>query len=342
MQNVELEGPAHAPPAETLPTDTKVRQAHAGSIETAVVQVGARRLTSTTKDRLIAEIAARQYGVVSRTQLVRAGVGAGAIHTRVAAGRLHRIHRGVYAVGHPVLAPFAREMAALLACGPGAVLSHHTAARLWELLDENEDDIELTVAARKAKSRSGLRVHSSRSLREADVRPRNALWVTVPARTLVDLADVASDRDLERATAQALTRRMVDPRRLLAEIADLQGRRGVVRLRRLLDGSDPPAMTRSEAEERFLALVREAELPPPRVNARLHGYEVDFHWPRQGVVVEVDGYQFHSSRDAFERDRRRDADLQSQGLSVLRVTWRQVVQEPYATVARAARALARS
>ena len=135
---------------------------------------------------------------------------------------------------------------------------------------------------------------------------------------------------------------MVDPRRLLAEIANHRGRRGVVRLRRLLDGSDPPAMTRSEAEERFLALVREAELPPPSVNARVHGYEVDFLWREAGLVVEVDGFQFHSSRDAFERDRRRDADLQSQGLSVLRVTWRQVVQEPYATVARTARALARS
>jgi very-short-patch-repair endonuclease len=292
------------------------------------------------KDRLIAEIAAQQYGVVSRPQLVQAGIGAGAIHTRVVAGRLHRIHRGVYAVGHPVLAPFAREMAALLACGPGAAISHRTAARLWKLLDEDGDDIELTVAGRKTKTRAGLKVHSSRSLREADVRLLSALWVTVPVRTLVDLADVASDRDLERATARALTHRMVDPRRLLTEIASHQGRRGVARLRRLLDGSDPPAMTRSEAEERFLALIRAAELPPPRVNARLHGYEVDFHWPQQGVVVEVDGYQFHSSRDAFERDRRRDADLQSQGLSVLRVTWRQVVEEPYATVARTARALA--
>ena len=299
----------------------------------------ARSLTSSGKDRLIAEIAARQYGVVSRTQLMRAGIGAGAIHTRVAAGRLHGIHRGVYAVGHSVLPPLAREMAALLACGPGAAISHRSAARLWKLLDPDVDDIELTVADRKTKARTGLKVHTSRSLRDIDVRQLHRLAVTVPARTLIDLADVASDRQLERAAAEALTRRMVDPRRLLTEIGNHHGRRGVARLRRLLDGSNPPAMTRSEAEERFLGLVRAAELPPPQVNVRLHGYEVDFHWPQQGVVVEVDGYRFHSSRAAFERDRRRDADLQAHGVSVVRVTWRQVVEEPYATLARMVRAL---
>jgi len=128
---------------------------------------------------------------------------------------------------------------------------------------------------------------------------------------------------------------------LLTEGERFRGRRGVTRLRRLIEGADHPMLTRSEAEERFLALVRAGELPPPEVNVLVDGYEVDFLWRDKGLVVEVDGFQFHSSRRAFERDRRRDADLQTAGFSVLRLTWRQVVDEPYATIARTARALSR-
>jgi very-short-patch-repair endonuclease len=141
------------------------------------------------------------------------------------------------------------------------------------------------------------------------------------------------------AQPEALTRRLVSAARLLADIELYRGRRGLTRLRSLLDGADPSTLTRSEAEERFLALVRAAALPPPEVNVRVQGYEVDFLWREAGLVVEVDGFQFHSSRAAFERDRRRDDDLQNSGFRVQRITWRQLVEDPYATVARTARAL---
>jgi very-short-patch-repair endonuclease len=155
----------------------------------------------------------------------------------------------------------------------------------------------------------------------------------------VDLAEMGSDRELERATHEAITRRLINARRLLADTERYRGRRGIGRLKKLLEGADPPTLTRSEAEERFLALVRAAGLPAPEVNVRVHGHEVDFLWREQRLIVEVDGFQFHSARAAFERDRGRDAELQAAGMRVLRVTWRQVVDAPYATLTNLVRAL---
>jgi very-short-patch-repair endonuclease len=232
-------------------------------------------------------------------------------------------------------------MAAVLAGGAGSAVSHRSAAVVWHLLPPRDDDpIDITVQARSA-SRPGLRVHATRSWDRGDRRHLRGLPVTSPARTVIDLADMATDRELERATHEALTRRLFTAGSLLSQIKRYRGRRGIGRLRTLLEQDDPPALTRSEAEERFLALVREARLPAPEVNIRLHGYEVDFFWRDERLVVEVDGYQFHSSRTAFERDRRRDADLQNAGLRTLRVTWSQLLDTPYATLAHLVRALSR-
>ena len=293
------------------------------------------------RDRLIAELAGLQYGVVARRQLLAMGIGAGAIETRLERHFLHRLHRGVYAVGHLALVPLAREMAAVLAAGPGAFVSHRSAAVVWHLLKGQEDDlIDVTVTGLGRGGRAGLRIHRSRLVTTPEVRHLRALPVSAPARTLIDLAEAASDRELERAFHEALARNLFNVPYLQREMERFRGRRGVTRLRRILDASDGPLLTRSEAEERFLALVRESELPVPELNVLLHGYEVDFLWREQRLVVEVDGFRFHSSRHAFERDRRRDADLQAAGYSVLRLTWRQVVNEAYPTVARVARALA--
>ena len=292
------------------------------------------------KDRLIAELAARQLGVVGRKQLLAMGIGAGAIEVRLRRLQLHPLHRGVYAVGHLALLPLAREMAAVIACGPhGAAISHRSAARVWHLLAADERaPIDVTVAGASRK-RPGLRVHKTRRLTKGDLRHLRGLPVTAPDRTLIDFAEDAADRELEQAVAEAITRRLVTADGLRAETGNYRGRRGSARLRRLLQHDDPPALTRSEAEERFLALVRAAQLPAPDVNARVGAYEVDFLWRDQALAVEIDGFRYHSSREAFERDRRRDGDLQSSGFSVLRITWRQLVGEPHATVARTVRAL---
>jgi very-short-patch-repair endonuclease len=305
-------------------------------VDLAVQRAGGRPVP---KDRLIGDLAGRQYGVVSRSQLLAMGIGAGAIHTRVRRHYLHRLHRGVYAVGHLALVPLAREMAAVLACGPGAAISHRSAAVVWHLLPASDDaDIDVTVLTGKGR-RAGLRIHKSARLAPHDIRHLRGLPVTNPARTVIDLAECGTDRELERATYEAIRRRLLTARHLHGELDHYRGRRGIARLKKLLDQGDPPTITRSVAEDRFLALIRSAGLPMPEVNVRVHGYEVDFLWRDQGLVVEVDGFQFHSTRDAFERDRQRDAELHAAGLRVQRVTWRQVVETPYATLANVVRAL---
>jgi len=282
---------------------------------------------------LIGDLAARQYGIVARSQLLAMGIGDGAIHTRLRQQYLHPLHRGVYAVGHMALLPLAREMAATLACGAGCAVSHRSAAAVWRLLPPNDDaEIDVTVPVKSRRSRPGLRIHRSAGLLRQDVQPLRGLPVTAPWRTLIDLAAVARPRELELATHEAVTRRLINARRLAADLGRYRGRRGLGSLRHLLESAEPRTLTRSQAEERFLALVRAADLPAPEVNVRVHGYEVDFLWREQGLVVEIDGFQFHSSRAAFERDRRRDAELQSHGLRVLRITWRRLVDAPYATL----------
>jgi very-short-patch-repair endonuclease len=311
-------------------------------IERRVVDLAVRRARGrpVPKDRLIGDLASWQFGVVSRSQLLAMGIGTGAIQSRLRKHYLHQLHRGVYAVGHMALVPLAREMAAVLACGHTAAISHRSVAVVWHMLPASDDaEIDVTVASGKGR-RPGLRIHRSKLLWPRDVQHLRGLPVTAPWRTLVDLADTATDRELERATHEALTRRLLSAGRLRSQLAQYRGRRGIGRLKKLLEDADPPTLTRSEAEERFLALVRAAGLPAPEVNVRIHGHEVDFLWRDQALVVEVDGFQFHSTRAAFERDRRRDAELQSAGLRAMRVTWRQVVEAPYATLTNLVRALA--
>jgi very-short-patch-repair endonuclease len=280
--------------------------------------------------RDVRSLAARQQGLVTRGQLVALGIDKKGIDRRVRDGRLTRLHRGVY-LAAPLPAQFTPEMAAVLACGPTAVLSHHSAAALHGIRPREERDVHVTVTGGQPRSRPGIRVHRARALES--IR-RHGIPVTTPARTLLDLATVLPRRDLERAVEEAQLRRLVSRRALI----DAQtGHHGTPALHAAL--VDEPRLTRSEAEAELLRLIRAAGLPTPLTNARVGRYEVDFLWPEHGLVVEMDGFAYHSSRHAFERDRLRDADLQSLGLRVIRVTWRQL-QQPEALVARLAAALA--
>ena len=299
----------------------------------AVVHVGESR------DRAIARLAARQHGVVTWDQLLRVGVSRGAIAHRLANGRLHRVHRGVYLVGHSVAPPLAAEAAAVLACPEGAVLSHQSAAKLWGLCAVAGEQIHVTVVGHHRRHPS-IRLHRTTCLESRDVVKRDGLPLTSPARTLLDLAEAVPGRELERALAEAVRARLVRPAQLTSLLARSPGRHGARVLRDQLDSREGPALTRSEAEERLLSLARAARLPRPELNVRVTGHEVDFLWREVGLVVEVDGFAFHSSREAFERDRLRDAELQAHGFTVMRVTWRQLVDTPEALVARLAAALA--
>ncbi|HSJ16940.1 MAG TPA: type IV toxin-antitoxin system AbiEi family antitoxin domain-containing protein [Solirubrobacterales bacterium] len=295
---------------------------------------------SRERERAIAKLAGRQRGLVTRGQLLDLGLTRAAIDHRLKSARLHPLHRGVYRLGHARMLEGAPELGAVLACGRNAVASHRSAGWLWRLLPRPPEEVEVTVIARDCRSRPGLRVHTLAALDRRDVRRLGDIPVTAAARTILDLAAVVPSRALELAIAEAEARRLVRRTDLLAVLARYPRRPGGAGLRALIQADVGPALTRSEAEERFLALVRSADLPTPEVNARLGRHEVDFLWRDERLVVEIDGFAFHGSRRAFERDRLRDAGHVAAGYRVIRITWRQLVASPEAVVARVAAALA--
>jgi very-short-patch-repair endonuclease len=280
---------------------------------------------SATPDLGVAGIAGKQHGVIAIRQLEAAGLGRNAVALRVRAGRLHRLHRGVYAVGHSALSSEGWWMAAVLACSKcdpsldvgetesvlgywGATLSHRSAAELWQLLRVGGGPIDVSVATCGGrKKRPGIRLHRPRALLPAQVTLRNGIPVTTAARTIADLqsgARLISSRDLRRAIRQA----------------------GVLGLP--IDDEAGGDRTRSELERDFLHLCRQHGLPAPEVNVRIGPYLVDFLWRDRMFVVETDGYAYHRGRIAFESDRARDLDLRARGFEVLHLGEKQVNEEP--------------
>lgn len=267
-----------------------------------------------THDGRLARLAAGQDGVVSTIQLHALGLDDAAIHRRAREGRLHRLHRGAYAVGHRTLGPRGWEHAALLALGPSAVLSHRSAASVWGIRSLTASWVELAHPG-KRRSRDGILVHWTRGFTPGDVMLREGLRVTSPARTLIDLADVLSPSALQRTLATAERAGLVDR----AGFVLPPGRRRVIR--------GEHVFTRSGEERRLLGLLRGWGLRP-LVNQQIGRWEADFYWPAVGVVLELDLYETHGDRTAFERDREKDADLVERGLRVMRVTPRQYRTRP--------------
>jgi very-short-patch-repair endonuclease/predicted transcriptional regulator of viral defense system len=289
-------------------------------------------------DRAVAARAIRQYGVIARRQLRELGVSDRGIDRRVAAGRLHRLHRGVYAVGHTVLGVRGRWMAAVLSCAPGAVLSHAAAGALWELRASEATIIDVTVPGSGGRRRRpGIRLHRARSL-EGLTTTKDGIPVTTPARTILDLAAKLDGRPLERLLDQAENARLTDIPSLDALAREHANHRGARKLLDKLQDHEPgTTLTKSELEERFLSLCRQAGLPQPRVNDDVEGHEVDFIFKDHRVLVETDSWRHHKSREAFENDRRRDATHAAAGYRTLRFTHRQITHEP-GTVTSALRA----
>jgi hypothetical protein len=266
-------------------------------------------------DAEIGSLAGRQYGVVARRQLLVMGLTNEAIGRRVEAGRLHPIHRGVYAVGHTVLKAEGRWMAATLATG--GVLSHATAAAAWELLPVGAT-IHVTVAGDAGrKRRAGVRVHRSRTLEPCDTTTRNAIPLTTRERTIADLARTTAPRRLEQLVNKAHDRLDFGRLRQLAPPS----------LQAVLT-SYSLTLTRSELEERFIELCDDHGLPRPEVNTRIEGMECDFVWRDRRLIVEVDGFEFHRSRASFADDRERDVRLEVAGWRVLRFAYEHVVHRP--------------
>jgi very-short-patch-repair endonuclease len=276
------------------------------------------------RDALLAALAGRQHRVVAGWQLPRLGFDRNAIDYRVARGRLARVYRDVYALGDASLMPRSWTMAAVLAFGPGAVASHRSAAALWGLLPSWPDEPEVTVAQKRG-SRAGIHVHTSRRLARAQTTRRENIPVTTPARTILDLAEVVPELQVERALAEGEALRRVYRSSVAAELQRTPGRRGAAIVQRLL-AQDHLHRTKSDLEIAFLAFLRTTDLPLPETNTYVDGFEVDAVWREKKLAVELDSYQYHGTRSRFESDRVRDAALQIAGYRIIRVTWRRLRQ----------------
>jgi very-short-patch-repair endonuclease len=273
-------------------------------------------------DAQIASLATAQHGVITRAQLLALGMSNTAISRSGRVGRLHRLYYGVYAVGHRVLTREGRWMAAVLAAGEAAVVSHATAATAWELRPPGAGAIHVTVPGDNGrKRRPGIRIHRSTTLTPHDTTTWRGIPITAPARTLIDLATTLTGPPLERALDLADQDGLVD-------FAELRSRPTPRSLQAPLSRYAAPAFTRSELERRFFRLCDKHRLPRPTSNTIIEGQEVDFVWRDARLVVEVDGYRYHRSPSKFEDDRARDVHLTLGGWTVLRFTWTQVKGRP--------------
>ncbi|MFL5862521.1 MAG: DUF559 domain-containing protein, partial [Solirubrobacteraceae bacterium] len=288
-------------------------------------------------ERGLAEVAGAQRAMVHRAQLRALGIGRGSYNHRLATGALHRVFPSVLSVVHPVLEPWALETAALLYAGDDAVLSHESAAAVWELADA-PPIVAITLIGRKARRQPRLRLHEVESLDIRDIGVHRGFPVTAPARTLIDCA---ARGPVDRLLNEARLLKLVKDADLHAAMARCPGRSGTGPLRALLATEQGLRFQRSEAERLLKRVIADAGLPLPVFNAGVLGYEADAHWPQQRVIVEVDGYAAHGHRMAFERDRDKDQTLIAAGYVVLRITWHQLTQRPIAVAARLAAALAR-
>lgn len=287
----------------------------------------------------LAEMAKRQHGVVSIRQLTGPlGYSRRSVCRAVAAGRLRRLHQGVFAVGHTAISSDGWCLAAVLACGPGSLLSHYSAAWLWGLSSYDPAPYEVTTPVPR-HGKPPLRIHHSRVLTGADRALQREIPVTALPRTLLDLAARARPRRLHRYLERAEELQLLD----LAPIDDLLSRAGrhpgSGRLRHALADYRPPPFTRSEFERRFYAAVLAAGLSRPAVNFNVVGFELDLYWPEYRFAVELDVFETHGTRGAFQRDRLRQEDLMLEGIGMTRVTDKRFDREPEAVIARIARLL---
>jgi hypothetical protein len=278
------------------------------------------------RDRSAWEMVRRQHGVLTRADLLALGFGHRSIEHRVASGRLHPISRGVYAVGRPELTPHGRWMAAVLACGDGALLSHRSAAALWGIGREG-NVIDLSVRRSTKIRRKGLKVRSRPSLDASCLTRRHGIPVTAPVQTLIDLATELKPLRLERSVNEADKLDLIDPETLRRALEGHRGEPGVKKLATLLD-RHTFRLSDSDLEVLFRPLALAAGLPAPLTKSWVLGYEADFHFPDQDLIVETDGLRYHRTPAQQARAARRDQTHTAAGLRVLRFTHWQITHEP--------------
>lgn len=276
----------------------------------------------------MADLAARQHGVVGRWQLLALGLGPGSIKRWLRTGRLHRLHREAYAVGHMRLNRRGYWLAAVLACGERALLSHASAAALWDLARPRGAVVDVTAPSGRQfqPGRDDIRLHRGR-IHDGEETERDGIPVTTVARTLFDLAEVVDFRRLQRAWEEADRLGLLQLRAVERVCEQGYGRHALRPIRHLLAEARAPTSTRSPLEDRFVAFCQRHRLPRPATNVLVLGREVDAYWAPQRLVAELDGFAYHRHRAAFERDRARDAALQAAGYRIVRLTHRRLEAE---------------
>jgi very-short-patch-repair endonuclease len=286
----------------------------------------------------MADLAGRQHGVVARWQLAAWGIGRGWVEHQLEVGCFHRVFRGVYAVGHPAIGRNGRAMAAVLAYGPDACLSHWWAARHYGLLDYAPSLIDVVVIGNH-KAQRGIKIHRVKQLHERERTIHQAIPITTVPRTLLDLAAIANERQLRRATNEAARQDWLDKRAATELIERHGGRAGIANFRASIDAVHPQtSRTRSDLEVAFLKLCRRYRLPEPIMNTTVESFEVDAYFPGTHLIVELDFWDYHRTRIEFADDRMRDAALSERRYHVRRVPDQWLDRDP-AGVARTLRRL---
>lgn len=312
-------------------SDANARRRPVGASPRAVIAVEAQ----------IGTLARAQHGIISRAQLLEAGLTPAAVRWRLQRAHLRPIHRGVYAVADPALLRLSAESAALIATGPESALSHRTAAALWGIAPAAGGAVHVLVTGESLRRHGGVVTHRVARLGPVDLATHDNLRLTAPARTVIDFATDAPLSEVERALSEGRALKLISDTRLAAALYRLpRNYPGAAKIRALLRRQVGRVITRSERERTLLALLEAAGLPKPLVNVSLRGYVPDFYWPDYKLALEFDGFGTHGSRPSFERDRKRDQVLATLGIQTIRATWLQLEHEPVALVVRIGQALA--
>lgn len=283
--------------------------------------------TPRLRSRMVHDVGSVQDSVIARSQLLELGFSGSAVQRRIDAGLLWPVLKGVYAIGRRDLGERGWWMAGLLACGKGSALSSWSAASCWDIAESQSGTPHICTLDRSKRSHGCLVVHRPRYLSSEDLAIHRGLPVTSVARTLLDVASEASDARLRAYLDRAETLRIFDRAEFDDLLARAGGHRGRARLVRCMPTAEPQ-VTRSELERLFVELCRRFSIPLPEMNAVVGGYEVDAYWPSAGLVVELDGFEFHGSRRSFESDRRRDLALGALGIETMRLSYTMVVDGP--------------
>lgn len=290
-------------------------------------------------ERAVTSLAASQRTIATTEQLAACGLGRRAIAYRLSTGYMHVVFHGVYSIGCGELPPLALEQAALLAVGDKAFLSHRTAVFFWGMRKTPPSAVEVSVVGRSCFSRNGIRVHRIKAIDRRDLLRKDGLWVSTPARAVLEVAAVAPG-ELVDVVEEGLAGRHVNSRQLEAVLARNRPCRGAARLSALLGDENAMAITRSDAEKAFLELIRDSGLPRPEVNEKLGPYVPDFMWREERLIVEIDSPTFHAGPRAFQNDRNKDLFYRDAHFDVLRFTREHVMHRGPMVLAKVARELA--